>query len=154
MVRSGRLLLHSMLEAPVTCPDCQTAPSRICSFHARTPNHDDQLDIELEALRAERDELQALVDRMGLVIKAAFIPFTIREAITSPEEYWVRSDQFLKALQESNAELRAALKAIWDYENAVQRDLKARDVVSDGTMHLMLKAMDLRDTALKGDVKP
>ena len=42
------------------------------------------------------------------------------------------------------AQLEAALDAIWDYEESVQRDLKARDEVSDGTMHKLLRAKDLR----------
>lgn len=40
--------------------------------------------------------------------------------------------------------LRSALDAIWDYEESVQRDLKARGEVGDGTMQKLLRAKDLR----------
>lgn len=46
-------------------------------------------------------------------------------------------------------ELEGALDAVWSYEESVQRDLKARGEVGDGTMQKLLRAKDLR-AALAG----
>lgn len=43
----------------MTCLDCMNAPAKICAVHARTDNHITSTDIEIEALKEERDTLIA-----------------------------------------------------------------------------------------------
>jgi hypothetical protein len=55
-----------------------------------------------------------------------------------------------EALRLRAKRLEMALRAVWNWEEAVQRDLKLRGEVSDGTMYLQLGAVQLRDAALAG----
>lgn len=41
------------------CLDCLNAPAKICDLHLKTSNHDRADDLEIEALKEERDALIA-----------------------------------------------------------------------------------------------
>lgn len=112
-----------------------------------------ELFAELERVTAERDEFNRLSfqlnARIGELEKAARWAAEHTEQL---EKNWDRLVDKARAERDealaANAELRKALDAIWGYEEAVQRDLKARGDVSDGTMYRLLQAKDLRDAAL------
>lgn len=42
----------------MTCPTCATSPAGLCPEHARTSNHDDAVDTEVERLRERVAELE------------------------------------------------------------------------------------------------
>lgn len=78
-----------------------------------------------------------------------------RDSVADDAEFIMDEVDRLQAERDSAQEqvraLRAALDAVWDYEESVQRNLRARGEVSDGTMHKLLRAKDLRAAALKGE---
>jgi hypothetical protein len=66
------------------------------------------------------------------------------EALRREIDFWMK---IAAAKQAQVQALTKALTAIWEYEEAVQRDIAARGEVSDGTMYRQLKAMDLKAEA-------
>lgn len=53
------------------CTDCKDSPTKICLPHARTSNHDSQMDLEMEAMRAELAEAKAQNVRLRVRIARA-----------------------------------------------------------------------------------
>jgi hypothetical protein len=48
----------------MTCLECQTSSTKLCPLHALTDNHMDDVDQELEQLRAERDRYRLALERI------------------------------------------------------------------------------------------
>lgn len=123
------------------CDDCATT----CADVERMAAENAQLRRDLEAMSLRADHFAARILRAESALAAEQ-----KAHEQTRQALGYAAEQCSKANARADR-LKAALLAVWDYEESVQRNLKDRGEVSDGTMHKQLRALELRRAALSSE---